>query len=133
MTQIIREDAVAFATLMTRQPEREPNYADYTVGVPFYADIPWAPIPSIRYAHGASWMIHRGATKNNRSAQYIQLATDVVGAAYFAGSAASAGDQYLAAVASGHDGPGNPMTYVRAATSRHLACVQERLSTLGVP
>jgi len=133
VTPLTREDASAYAVLISRQPARVPIYGDYAVGVPFYADVPWAPIPSIRYTEAASWLVHRGATKQNRSAQYVQLATDVVAAPYFAGSAFSPGDRYLSDVATGHDGPGNPMTYVRAATSRHLACVLDRLATLGVP
>lgn len=133
VTQLTREDALAFATLLARSPLRQLIFGDYGVGVPFYADIPWAPIPSIKYASADSWFIHRGATKANRSAQYVALATAVVGSAQFAGSGASSGDAYLSAVASGHAGPGNPTTYVRVATSRHMACVLDRLATLGVP
>jgi len=133
VTQISRDDAIAYAALVARQPDRLPNYADYTVGTPFYADVPWAPVPAIRYAESDNWMVHRGSTRQNRSAQYVQLARDVVAAPYFAGAAVSAGDRYLADVAAGRDGPGNPMTYVRAATSRHVACVLDRLSTIGVP
>ncbi len=133
VTAISRDDAVSYAALLSRSPERVPLYGDYAVGTPFYVDIPWAPIPAIRYAAGLNWMIHRGATKNDRSAQYVSLSTDVSTAAHFAGAGVSAGDQYFSDVAAGLDGPGNPTTFVRAATSRHLACVLDRLATLGVP
>jgi hypothetical protein len=132
-TPIPRDDASAFAALQGRFAERSLTYGDYTIGVPFYADVPWAPIPAIRYADGDRWMVHRGQSRNGRSAQYVQLATDVVTAPYFGGAGFSAGDQYLDAVANGRDGPGNPMTYVRAGVSRHLAVVLDRLATIGVP
>lgn len=128
-----REDALAFTTLVGRGAALVPIYADYAIGTPFYADIPWAPIPALRYAAGEFWHIHRGATKANRSAQYVALCSGLTAAGHFAGAGASRGDQYLSAVAAGHDGPGNPMTYVRAGTSRHLACVLDRLATLGAP
>ncbi|HMS12288.1 MAG TPA: hypothetical protein PKD80_04240 [Microthrixaceae bacterium] len=133
VTPINRDDAAAYATLVARGPDREPLFGDYAVGVPFYAEMPWAPIPAIRYAAGATWMIHRAATKADRSLQYVALSTDVVGAAYYAGAGFCAGDAYYSDVATGVVGPGNPMTYVRANTSRHLACVLDRLATLGVP
>jgi hypothetical protein len=133
VTQLSRDDALAFATLLNRNPARVPNYGDYAVGTPFYADISWAPIPAIRYASDDSWYVHRAASKKDRSAKYIQLSADVVGSTHFAGAAASRGDAYLNDVANGADGPGTPMTYVRAATSRHMACVLDRLATLGVP
>lgn len=131
--QLPREDALAFTTVMQRGPVREPIYADYALGTPVYADIPWAPIPALRYASGEHWFIHRGATKANRSAQYVALAGELVASPHFAGAAASRGDQYFSDVAAGVDGPGNPTTYVRAGTSRHLACVLDRLATLGEP
>ena len=133
VAQLSRDDALAFAMLLSRAPFRTPNYSDYGIGTPFYADIPWAPIPAIRYASGSSWYVHRGATKTHRSAQYVQLSRDLVGSAHYAGSRASRGDAYFSDVATGADGPGNPMTYVRAGTSRHIACVLDRLAMLGVP
>lgn len=131
--QLLREDAQAFATLIARGPARDLVYSDFAIGTPFYADIPWAPIPAIRYAADAYWFVHRGATKANRSPQYVALAADIVHAGHYAGATASGGDRYLSDVATGHDGPGNPTTYVRCGTSRHLACVLDRLATLGVP
>lgn len=128
-----REDALAFATVLQRGPARPPIYGDYAIGTPFYADIPWAPIPALRYAESDYWHIHRGATKTNRSAQYTALCSGLVSAPHYAGAGASRGDQYFNDVANGADGPGNPMTYVRAGTSRHLACVLDRLANLGVP
>lgn len=133
VTQIIREDARSFAALLARGLDRAPVYGDYAIGFPFYADVPWGPIPAIRYAAGEAWMVHRGYSRQNRSPQYIGLARDVVAAPYFAGAGVSAGDEYLAGVAAGVDGPGNPMTYLRAGVSRHIACVLDRLATLGVP
>lgn len=133
ITPIVREDAAAWTAVASRNPPRLPIFADYAIGNPFYADVPWAPIPSIRYAYSDSWIIHRGATKQNRSAQYRQLTSNLVAASHFAGSAFSPGDEYFADVAAGSVGPGNPMTYVRAGTSRHLACVLDRLATIGVP
>jgi hypothetical protein len=133
VTAVDREDAIAFATLISRNPDREPVFGDYAVGVPFYSDMPWTPIPSIRYTEDRYWMIHRGATKANRSAQYVGLAQDIVSAPYFSGRHFSAGDEYFDDVATGSVGPGNPMTYVRANTSHHLAAVLHRLATLGVP
>jgi hypothetical protein len=128
-----RDDAVAFTVLSRRGPAREPIFADYAIGTPLYVNIPWAPIPAVRYTSGQHWFIHRGATKVNRSAQYVSLATDLVASPHFAGAGSSRGDLYFSDVAAGVDGPGNPTTYVRAGTARHLVCVLERLSTLGEP
>jgi hypothetical protein len=133
VTQFVREDALAFQALLGRGLPREVVFSDYGVGVPFYSDAAWAPIPGIRYTVDGYWMVHRGMSKLNPSPQYQQLAANVVAAGTFAGAAFSAGDQYLDAVAGGHAGPGSAMTYLRAAMSHHVACVLHRLATLGVP
>jgi hypothetical protein len=133
VTPIARDDAAAYATLVARGPERIPVFSDHGVGTPFYVDAPWAPIPSIRYAVPGNWMVHRGVSKANRSAQYLQLAGDVASSADFSGRHFSAGDEYIDDVATGVGGPGNPMTFVRAATSRHFACVLDLLARTGAP
>ena len=133
VTRVSRDDALAFVALTQRGPERVPTYSDYAIGTPYYVDAPWTPIPSIKYTTNDGWMIHRGATRQNRNAQYVELAQEVVGAAYFRGPAFSAGDQYLRDVAAQVVGPGNPTTYVRMATSHHLACVADRLARIGEP
>lgn len=132
-TPIARDDALAFTAMLGRFPKRVPVYGDYGIGTPFYNDIPWAPIPAIRYTDADQWQIVRGTSRHDRNAQYVALAAEVCGSAYFSGPGFSPGDQYLADVASGSGGPGNPMTYVRAGTSRHLAVVLDRLASLGVP
>lgn len=132
-TPLPRDDAAAYATLISRNPRRIPVYSDHAVGTPFYQDVPWAPIPSVRYTIAGHWMVHRGTSKTNRSAQYVQLSQDLVAAPYFDGAAFSPGDSYLESVATGVGGPGNPMTFVRAATARHLACVLHLLATVGAP
>ncbi|MGV8896246.1 MAG: beta family protein [Rhodoglobus sp.] len=130
---IPRTDAAAFAHLITRWTVACLTYADYGVGVPTYSEVKWSPIPNIRYALPGEWKIHRAATKMNPSPQYIALASDVAAAGYFAGSAFSPGDAYIADVASGADGPGNAGSYLKAAMSRHFHVVLESLSTHGVP
>lgn len=133
VSTIARDDASAYVTLIGRGPDREPIFGDYAIGTPYYATVAWSPIPAIRYTSDLSWMVHRAATKQNRSPQYVALCGQVRAASYFAGSGFSAGDAYIDAVASGHAGPGNPMTYVRAGTSHHLATVLDRLATVGAP
>jgi Beta protein len=130
---ILREDAQSFASMVARGQDRSILYSDYAVGTPFYADVSWAPIPSIRYAVDDVWMIHRGTSKNDPTPQYIALAQALVSEPYYPGASFSPGDKYVADVASGVDGPGNAMTYVRMATSRHLEVVLSRLASLGVP
>ena len=48
-TAVARDDAVAYATLIGRGPAREPLYADYAIGTPYYATVAWSPIPAIRF------------------------------------------------------------------------------------
>ncbi len=127
-----RSDATAF--LATRRlTERSIVFSDYTLGSPNYDSVPFTPIPNIRYASGAEWIIHRAAERKGPGPQFRQLAKDVVGAAYFSGAAFSPGDQQIADVATGASGPGNPTTHLRAGISRHIHVVLERLATLGEP
>ncbi|MGO4257123.1 beta family protein [Marmoricola sp. RAF53] len=128
-----RTDAAAFAQLSSRFAARDLTYADYGVGVPTYADVSWSPIPNIRYAVDGEWIIHRAATRTNPSPQYIELARNIAAAPYFAGPAFSAGDEYIDSVASGLAGPGNAMSYLKAAMSRHFRVVLSSLATRGVP
>lgn len=130
---IPRVDAASFAQLLRTWNGRALTYADYGVGVPTYADVPFAPIPNIRYALNDEWRIHRARERRNPSPQYVSLARDVAAASYFAGAAFSPADAYIADVASGSDGPGNAMTYLRVAMSRHFHVVLASLATRGVP
>ncbi|VXB03576.1 beta family protein [Aeromicrobium sp. 9AM] len=130
---IPRTDAAAFNQLSSRWTTRTLVYADYGVGVPTYSDVSWSPIPNIRYAVPGEWVVHRAATKNNPSPQYVQLAKDVVAAPYFAGASFSPGDAYIAAVATGADGPGNAGSYLKTAMSRHFHVVLDSLATHGAP
>lgn len=128
-TPLPRDDAAAYATLIGRNPARVPVYADHAVGTPFYQDVPWAPIPSVRYTIAGHWMVHRGVSKSNRSAQYVHLSQDLVAAPYFDGAAFSPGDSYFESVATGVGGPGNPddlrtsgdvpPSCMRASSARH--------------
>ncbi|WP_396932165.1 hypothetical protein [Mycolicibacterium sp.] len=130
---IPRADAAAFAHLTSGWQGRELAYADYAVGVPTYADLPFSPIPNIRYAIAGGWKVHRANERRNPNPQYIGLARDVAAAAYFGGPTFSAGDAYIASVASGSGGPGNASSYLRAAMSRHFHVVLDSLATRGVP
>lgn len=130
---IPRTDAAAFNHLTSRWTTTPLVFADYGVGVPTYAEGGWSPIPNIRYAVRGEWMIHRAATKLDPSPQYVQLAKDLSTAPYFSGAGFSAGDAYIAAVATGGDGPGNAGSYLKAAMSRHFCVVLDSLATLGAP
>lgn len=130
---IPRVDAAAFNHLAARFTARPLVFADYSVGVPTYADAKWSPIPNIRYAVAGEWVIYRAATKLNPSPQYISLAKALASATYFSGAGFSPGDAYIAAVASGADGPGNAGSYLKAAMSRHFHVVLDSLATHGVP
>lgn len=133
VTAISRDDAIAFSTLRAAVRERAISFGDYTVGVPTYSSVPFAPIPNIRYASDRSWHVHRGFQRRDPSTQYRSLARDVVAAAYYSGPAFSAGDQSISDVATGVSGPGNATTHLRAAISRHIHVVLDRLATLGEP
>lgn len=130
---IPRTDAASFAQLLRTWNGRALTYADYGVGVPTYADVPFAPIPNIRYALDDEWRIHRARERRNPSPQYVSLARDLASTDYFAGAAFSPADAYIANVANGSDGPGNAMTYLRVAMSRHFHVVLASLATRGVP
>jgi hypothetical protein len=128
-----RIDAASFAQLSRTWDRRSLTFADYGVGVPTYADVPFAPIPNIRYALDDEWRVHRAHERRNPSPQYVALAHDLASADYFAGAAFSPGDTYIADVASGSDGPGNAGSYLKAAMSRHFHVVLHSLATRGVP
>ncbi|MBB1031266.1 hypothetical protein G6027_10275 [Dietzia sp. SLG310A2-38A2] len=130
---IPRTDASSFAHLTSHWTKRILSFADYGVGVPVYADTPWAPIPNIRYALPSEWRVFRAHTKRDPSPQYIALARDLAAQSYFDGTGASAGDDYIQAVANGADGPGNAGSYLKAAMSRHFYVVLSSLATRGVP
>lgn len=128
-----REDALAFAQLVAGALDRSPTYGDYALAAPDDADVTWPPVPVVSYAAGDRWHLHRADTRTNRRDQYVALCRDVVSSAHFAGADASPGDEYLADVAGGRVDPGGSLDYAQASTSRHLACVLERLARLGVP
>ncbi len=129
---IPRTDAAAFVA--TRNgTSRQLVFGDYTIGVPTYASVPFAPIPNIRYASVDSWIIHRAKERKDPSAQYRALARDLIASGYYAGPAFSPGDSQIYDVATGASGPGNAMTHLRAGISRHAHVVLERLATLGEP
>jgi hypothetical protein len=130
---IPRTDAAAFTHLTTNWDVRPLTYADYGVGVPTYADVPYAPIPNIRYALDGEWRVHRARTRSNPSPQYVSLAQALAASDYFAGADFSPGDKYIADVANGSDGPGNAASYLKAAMSRHFHVVLHSLATRGVP
>jgi hypothetical protein len=130
---IPRTDAASYAHLASTWSTRKLTFADYGVGVPTYADTPWAPIPNIRYALADEWKVHRAHRKRNPSPQYVALARDVVAANYFGGADFSPGDAYINDVANGSGGPGNAGSYLRAAMSRHFHVVLDSLATRGGP
>ncbi|ORB08719.1 hypothetical protein BST30_01910 [Mycobacterium mantenii] len=130
---IPRTDAASFTYLTSTWRDRELTFADYGVGVPTYADTPYAPIPNIRYALPGEWRVHRAQQRRDPSPQYVALARDVVRANYFGGADFSPGDQYINNVANGSDGPGNAGSYLRAAMSRHFHVVLDSLATQGAP
>lgn len=129
---IPRTDAAAF--LATRVGAgRNLVFGDYTIGVPTYASVPFAPIPNIRYASDDTWIVHRAKERKDPSTQYRALARDLVAAPYYSGPAFSPGDKQIEDVATGVSGPGNAMSHLRAGISRHVHVVLERLATLGEP
>lgn len=130
---IPRTDAAAFSHLTSNWTARPLVYADYGVGVPTYADVPFSPIPNIRYALDGEWRVHRAHERRRPSPQYVALAQALAAADYFAGADFSPGDGYIADVANGSGGPGNAGSYLRAAMSRHFHVVLHSLATRGAP
>lgn len=131
---IARTDSASFAHLASSWTTRQLTYADYGVGVPTYADAPWAPIPNIRYALVGEWRVHRALRRRDPSPQYVALAQQLAAADYFAGADFSPGDAYISSVANGSSaGPGNAGSYLRAAMSRHFHVVLDSLATRGAP
>lgn len=129
---IPREDATAFALTQPRF-DRELVFGDYTIGVPTYSDVAFAPIPNIRYASGSDWIVHRAKERKAPSHQYRGLAQDIVSAPYYSGPNFSPGDKRISEVANGASGPGNATTHLQAGISRHIHVVLDRLATLGGP
>jgi len=127
-----RTDAAAFVATARVSP-RDIVFSDYTLGSPSYDGVPFTPVPNIRYAAAAEWIIHRAKERKGPAPQYRALAAAVVAAPYYSGPSFSPGDQQISDTASGAAGPGNPTTHLRAGISRHLHVVLERLATLGEP
>lgn len=86
----------------------------------------------IRYSHGAFHQVFRGhgLYRPARFGQYHDLAKRVVDSKWFAGSAFSYGDSYIAACAAGIDGPGNLATWVKVDTNHHLEVVSQQTKLL---
>ncbi|WGL54228.1 hypothetical protein P5P86_16780 [Nocardioides sp. BP30] len=128
-----RDDREAYLALVARGLPRDATYGDFAVGQPSYGGVPYTPVPNIKYTCVDVWRVHRGASRNDPSPQYIDLAKGVAASPYFRGNSFSAGDSYIASVANGSDGPGNATTYLRAAMSHHVLHVLDRLATHGEP
>lgn len=130
-----RHDREAYLSVVARNigGGRDVTYADFAIGQPTYADVRFRAIPNIKYTGVTDWHIHRADSVQDPSPQYISLAQDLAASPYFRGASFSAGDDYLANVASGRDGPGNATSYVHVAVSHHLNHVIDRLATHGEP
>ncbi|WP_083934189.1 beta family protein [Sciscionella marina] len=131
--ELHRNDANTFDLVTGSYTVLPLTYADYAIGVPTHDQAPFPPIPNIKYTHDRMWKVHRGHERKRPGQQYQALAVDLAAAQYFATAQFSPGDHYISAVAHGHDGPGNAMTYLRAGVSHHLHVVSYRLASLGVP
>ncbi|HYR29745.1 MAG TPA: hypothetical protein VEU30_14850 [Thermoanaerobaculia bacterium] len=109
------------------------RYGDYTVQHPHQAD----PLPrvlpsgSIRYASNTYWVVMRGEKLDNPNGpgyeQYIAQAQLLCERSEFRGANFSAGDAYIAFIASQQERTGNPSTWLQAAINHHLTLAAEQV------
>ncbi|ACL67086.1 conserved hypothetical protein [Anaeromyxobacter dehalogenans 2CP-1] len=115
---------------------RRPTYGDYAVAHWDLQELDPRVIlisASIRYTSDDEWVIFRGRNvKNYGFGQFTALSKLVVKHPAYCGSAFSAGDDYIAACASGTVGSGNHETWRRVATNHHITFVVDQLSKLAL-
>lgn len=116
---------------------REPIFGDYGISnpEPFEGDPRFINMSAnIRYTAADKFIIFKGLiTRKYGSAQYHQLANQVVRHPEYSGRNFSAGDLYINDVAQNNDGPGNATSWRKAGTNHHLTYVTNELSTVTLP
>ena len=94
--------------------------------------------PNVKYTIDCQWFISRGKSfQKHGSAQYFDIAREIVALQDFRGSSASHGDRFIADRAAGKMlKPGNPEQWITASVNSHitflvnsLASESKRLST----
>lgn len=116
---------------------RDPIFGDYGISnpEPFEGDPRFINMSAnIRYTADDKFIIFKGQiTRRYGSAQYHQLASQVVSHPEYSGRNFSAGDLYIDDVAQNNDGPGNATSWRKAGTNHHLMYVANELSTVTLP
>lgn len=107
--------------------ERRMLFGDYTVTYPKPEPVTGetrGAIPCIRYTDEEQWLLFRGAGKSVAAAggnkQYYELARNCRAHDAYRGRKYSTGDLYIDDCANKDEGPGNPTTWRRVATSTHI-------------
>lgn len=112
------------------------NFGDYGIVHPEYLDLDPRIYnktmgPTIKYALPSEWFVVRGSSFSRHPDgfdQYYDLAEKVASSPAFGGEAFSAGDAYVASKARREPKAGNPSSWIRAGTSRHLMVTLQALA-----
>ena len=135
-TAVHRYDADLFDRIVAASPPVAPDFGDYGIwhpGIP--ADVPYAPLPNLRYTDQRNWQIYRERRVRGTNESFYTICANVVGSNHWpiAGAGYSAGDAEIELRAQRNRGPGSATYWLRWGASHHFAHVVDRLTTLGVP
>ena len=115
---------------------RKPSFGDYTTQHPIYMPpISMSnPSASFRYTYYEEWIIDRGEGLMNPKGQgfnqYPALASLVVNQKEFMGADFSAGDNYIATIASNIEKTGNPKTWLQAGINHHMTLAADQVASV---
>jgi hypothetical protein len=130
---LARYDAAFFAAL-TIPAGLNVGFSDYAVNHPAAGpNIPRPPLPALRYAVGAEWLVWREKKARPGNESFFTVSARVASSGSFSGAGYSWGDDEIIRCASSTGGAGTPTQWRAFATSHHLAFVVDRLATLGAP
>lgn len=113
---------------------RMPAFGDYTVGGVQTAyeqsAAVFRPSPNLRYTTQDDYLVLKARHARHGHDQYNDLCRIMVDRPEYRGAEFSWGDGYIDRCAAGQDGPGNAMTWLKAAINHHLATVADQVASL---
>jgi Beta protein len=111
-----------------------PDFGDYGPASPAMpSDIPFAPLPNLRYSAADSWQVYREQKVLPGNESFYTLCQRVVQSNHWCGSGYSWGDGEIDRCSKSIPGPGTATEWRSYGTSHHLAHVVDRLATIGAP
>lgn len=133
-TPLRRWDAELYNQVVGQHPALVPDFGDYGPASPVMpTDVPFAPLPNLRYAAQDSWQVYREQRALPGNDSFYTLCGRVVQSNHWFGAPYSWGDGEIDRCSRSIPGPGAPTEWRSYGTSHHLAHVLDRLATTGAP